>query len=346
MTKKIFVGGVPIGGGAPVSIQSMTNTPTDDVEATVAQIRRLAAAGCQIVRVAVPNMAAAKAVGAIKEQIDLPLVVDIHFNYKLALECIEAGADKVRINPGNIGEPERVRAVANACARKNIPIRIGVNGGSLEKPLLAKYGGVTPQAMVDSAFGHIALLNRYDFDDICVSLKSSHVPVTMQAYQLMSQQSDYPLHLGVTEAGTTRMGTLKSAVGIGGLLGLGIVDTLRVTLTADPVEEIYAAKDILKAVGLRKDGPDLIACPTCGRTKIDLIPLAKAVEERLKDVKKPITVAVMGCVVNGPGEASAADVGIAGGNGFGMLFRHGQVLKKVPQEDLLDELMALIDEIP
>ena len=346
MTKKIFVGGVPIGGGAPVSIQYMTNTPTDDVEATVAQIRRLAAAGCQIVRVAVPNMAAAKAVGAIKEQIDLPLVVDIHFNYKLALECIEAGADKVRINPGNIGEPERVRAVANACARKNIPIRIGVNGGSLEKPLLAKYGGVTPQAMVDSAFGHIALLNRYDFDDICVSLKSSHVPVTMQAYQLMSQQSDYPLHLGVTEAGTTRMGTLKSAVGIGGLLGLGIGDTLRVTLTADPVEEIYAAKDILKAVGLRKDGPDLIACPTCGRTKIDLIPLAKAVEERLKDVKKPITVAVMGCVVNGPGEASAADVGIAGGNGFGMLFRHGQVLKKVPQEDLLDELMALIDEIP
>ena len=346
MTKKSFVGGVPIGGGAPVSIQSMTNTPTDDVEATVAQIRRLAAAGCQIVRVAVPNMAAAKAVGAIKEQIDLPLVVDIHFNYKLALECIEAGADKVRINPGNIGEPERVRAVANACARKNIPIRIGVNGGSLEKPLLAKYGGVTPQAMVDSAFGHIALLNRYDFDDICVSLKSSHVPVTMQAYQLMSQQSDYPLHLGVTEAGTTRMGTLKSAVGIGGLLGLGIGDTLRVTLTADPVEEIYAAKDILKAVGLRKDGPDLIACPTCGRTKIDLIPLAKAVEERLKDVKKPITVAVMGCVVNGPGEASAADVGIAGGNGFGMLFRHGQVLKKVPQEDLLDELMALIDEIP
>ena len=346
MTKKIFVGGIPIGGGAPVSIQSMTNTPTDDVEATVAQIRRLAAAGCQIVRVAVPNMAAAKAVGAIKEQIDLPLVVDIHFNYKLALECIEAGADKVRINPGNIGEPERVRAVANACARKNIPIRIGVNGGSLERPLLAKYGGVTPQAMVDSAFGHIALLNRYDFDDICVSLKSSHVPVTMQAYQLMSQQSDYPLHLGVTEAGTTRMGTLKSAVGIGGLLGLGIGDTLRVTLTADPVEEIYAAKDILKAVGLRKDGPDLIACPTCGRTKIDLIPLAKAVEERLKDVKKPITVAVMGCVVNGPGEASAADVGIAGGNGFGMLFRHGQVLKKVPQEDLLDELMALIDEIP
>ena len=346
MTKKIFVGGLPIGGGAPVSIQSMTNTPTDDVEATVQQIRRLAAAGCEIVRVAVPNMAAAKAVGKIKEQIELPLVVDIHFNYKLALECIEAGADKVRINPGNIGEPERVKAVAHACARKNIPIRIGVNGGSLEKHLLEKYGGPTPQAMVDSAFGHIALLNRYDFDDICVSLKTSHVATTMQAYQLMSQQSNYPLHLGVTEAGTTRMGTIKSAAGIGGLLGLGIGDTLRVTLTADPVEEIVAAKDILKAVGLRKDGPDLIACPTCGRTKIDLIPLAKAVEERLQEIQKPITVAVMGCVVNGPGEASAADVGIAGGNGFGILFRHGEVVKKVPQEALLDELMALIHEIP
>ena len=250
MTKQILVGGVPIGGGAPVPIQSMTNTPTQDVEATVQQIRRLSAAGCQIVRVAVPNMAAAKAVGAIKEQIDLPLVVDIHFNYKLALECIEAGADKVRINPGNIGDAERVKAVAHACARKNIPIRIGVNGGSLEKPLLEKYGGVTPQALVDSAFGHIALLNRYDFDDICVSLKSSSVPITMQAYQLMSQQSDYPLHLGVTEAGTTRMGTLKSAAGIGGLLALGIGDTIRVTLTADPVAEIAAAKDILAAAGL------------------------------------------------------------------------------------------------
>ena len=271
-----------MGGGAPVSIQSMTNTPTHDVEATVAQIRRLAAAGCQIVRVAVPNLAAAKAVGKIKEAIDLPLVVDIHFDYRLALECVEAGADKVRINPGNIGGADRVKAVARACARRNIPIRIGVNGGSLEKPILAKYGGVTPQAMVDSAFGHIALLNRYDFDDICVSLKSSSVPITMGAYELMHQQADYPLHLGVTEAGTTRMGTLKSAAGIGGLLALGIGDTFRVTLTADPVEEVYAARDILKAIGLRREGPDLIACPTCGRTKIDLIPLAQAVEERLK----------------------------------------------------------------
>lgn len=345
MTKQITVGGVPIGGGSPVSIQSMTNTPTDDVEATVRQIRQLSAAGCEIVRVAIPNMAAAKAVGKIKEQINLPLVVDIHFDYRLALECIQAGCDKVRINPGNIGDADRVKAVAHAAARRGVPIRIGVNGGSLEKPLLAQYGGVTPQALVDSAFGHIALLNRYDFDDICVSLKSSSVPITMEAYQLMSQQSDYPLHLGVTEAGTVKMGTLKSAAGIGGLLALGIGDTLRVTLTADPVEEIYAAKDILKAVGLRKDGPDLIACPTCGRTKIDLIPLAKAVEERLQTVTKPITVAVMGCVVNGPGEASAADVGIAGGNGFGLLFRHGEVVKRVPQEALLDELMALIEEI-
>ena len=345
MGKQIQVGGLPVGGGAPVSIQSMTNTPTHDVEATVAQIRRLAAAGCQIVRVAVPNLAAAKAVGKIKEAIDLPLVVDIHFDYRLALECVEAGTDKVRINPGNIGGADRVKAVARACARRNIPIRIGVNGGSLEKPILAKYGGVTPQAMVDSAFGHIALLNRYDFDDICVSLKSSSVPITMGAYELMHQQADYPLHLGVTEAGTTRMGTLKSAAGIGGLLALGIGDTFRVTLTADPVEEVYAARDILKAAGVRKEGPELVSCPTCGRTRIDLIGLATQVEERLKAVDKPITVAVMGCVVNGPGEASAADVGIAGGNGEGLLFRKGEIVKKVPQEALVDELFALIEEL-
>jgi len=334
-----------MGGGAAISIQSMTNTPTHDVDATVRQIEQLTAAGCDIVRVAVPDLAAAKAVGKIRERISIPLVVDIHFDYRLALECVAAGCDKVRINPGNIGDPERVKAVAHACGQKNIPIRIGVNGGSLEKSILAKYGGVTPQALVDSAFGHIALLNRYDFDEICVSLKSSSVPIAVQAYQLMSQQSDYPLHLGVTEAGTVRMGTLKSAAGIGGLLALGIGDTLRVTLTADPVEEIYAARDILKAVGLRKEGPDLIACPTCGRTKIDLIPLAQQVEERLKTVTKPITVAVMGCPVNGPGEAAAADVGIAGGNGFGLLFRQGKVIKKVPQEALLDELMLLIQEI-
>ena len=345
MTRQIFVGGVPMGGGAPVTIQSMTNTRTDDVAATVAQIRRLAAAGCQIVRVAVPDLAAAKAVGAIKEQIDIPLVVDIHFDYKLALECVAAGCDKVRINPGNIGGEDRVRQVADACRRKGIPIRIGVNGGSLEKPILAKYGGVTPEALVESAFGHIRLLEKFDFTDICVSLKSSSVPVTMAAYRLMSEKSDYPLHLGVTETGTPRMGILKSAVGIGGLLALGIGDTMRVSLSADPVEEVYAARDILKAAGVRKDGPELVACPTCGRTRIDLIGLANEVEERLKSVDKPITVAVMGCVVNGPGEASAADVGIAGGVGEGLLFRKGEIVKKVPQEALVDELFALIEEL-
>ncbi len=345
MTKQIMVGNVAVGGGAPVSIQSMCNTRTDDVNATVEQIRRLSAAGCQIIRVAVPDMAAARAVGAIKERIDIPLVVDIHFDYKLALEAIAAGADKVRINPGNIGGEDRVKAVAQACRQRGIPIRIGVNGGSLEKGLLAKYGGVCPEAMVESAFGHIRLLNQFDFDDICVSLKSSSVPMTMQAYQLMRQRSDYPLHIGVTEAGTVRMGTLKSAVGIGGLLALGVGDTMRVSLSADPIEEVYAARDILKAAGVRRDGPELVSCPTCGRTRIDLIGLAGEVEQRLKQVDKPITVAVMGCVVNGPGEASAADCGIAGGMGEGLLFKKGQIIKKVPQDQLVDELFALIETL-
>ena len=345
MTKQIMVGGVPIGGGAPVTIQSMTNTRTDDVEATLHQIRTLAAAGCEIIRVAVPDMAAAKAVGKIKEDSPIPVVVDIHFDYKLALEAIAAGADKVRINPGNIGGADHVKAVAQACARRGVPIRIGVNGGSLEKPLLAKYGGVCPEAMVESAFGHIQLLNQFDFDDICVSLKSSSVPMTMKAYRLISQASDYPLHIGVTEAGTVRMGTLKSAVGIGGLLALGIGDTMRVSLSADPVEEVYAAKEILKAAGVRKEGAELVSCPTCGRTRIDLIALANEVEERLKAVDKPITVAVMGCVVNGPGEASAADCGIAGGVGEGLLFKKGQIIKKVPQEQLVEELFALIETL-
>lgn len=345
MTKQIMVGSVPVGGGAPVSIQSMCNTRTDDVNATVEQIRRLTAAGCQIIRVAVPDMDAARAVGEIKERIDIPLVVDIHFDYKLALEAIAAGADKVRINPGNIGGEDRVKAVADACRQRGIPIRIGVNGGSLEKGLLAKYGGVCPEAMVESAFGHIQLLNKFDFDDICVSLKSSSVPMTMQAYQLMRRRSDYPLHIGVTEAGTVRMGTLKSAVGIGGLLTLGVGDTMRVSLSADPIEEVYAARDIIKAAGVRKDGPELVSCPTCGRTRIDLIGLAAQVEQRLKGVDKPITVAVMGCVVNGPGEASAADCGIAGGQGEGLLFRKGEIIKKVPQEQLVDELFALIDTL-
>ena len=345
MTKQILVGGVPVGGGAPVTIQSMTNTRTDDVEATLHQIRTLAAAGCEIIRVAVPDLAAARAVAKIKEGSPIPVVVDIHFDYKLALEAIAAGADKVRINPGNIGGEDHVKAVARACAQKNIPIRVGVNGGSLEKDLLAKYGGVCPEAMVESAFGHIRLLNKFDFDDICVSLKSSSVPMTMRAYQLMSQESNYPLHIGVTEAGTVRMGTLKSAVGIGGLLALGIGDTMRVSLSADPLEEVYAAKEILKAAGVRKEGAELVSCPTCGRTRIDLIALANEVEERLKTVDKPITVAVMGCVVNGPGEASAADCGIAGGVGEGLLFKKGQIVKKVPQEQLVDELFALIETL-
>ena len=345
MTRKIRVGGGPLGGGAPVTIQSMCNTRTDDVAATVAQIRRLEAAGCEIVRVAVPDMAAARAVGKIRESISIPLVVDIHFDYKLALECVAAGCDKVRINPGNIGGEDRVKAVAHACREKGIPIRIGVNGGSLEKRLLAKYGGVTPQALVESAFDHIALLHKFDFEDICVSLKSSSVATTMAAYRLMSEQSDYPLHLGVTETGTPRMGVLKSAVGIGGLLAMGIGDTMRVSLSADPVEEVYAARDILKAAGVRREGAELISCPTCGRTRIDLISLAQEVERRLQGVDKPITVAVMGCVVNGPGEASAADVGIAGGDGEGLLFRRGEIVKKVSQDQLVDELFALIDQL-
>ena len=289
MKKQIVVGGVPIGGGAPVTIQSMTNTPTRNVEATVEQIRRLAAAGCEIIRVAVPDMEAAQAVGEIKKQISIPLVVDIHFDYRLALEAVKQGCDAVRINPGNIGSPDRVAAVAAACKERGVPIRIGVNGGSLEKPLLAKFGGATPEALVESAFGHIKLLEDCDFTDICISLKSSSVPVTMGAYKLMDEKSAYPLHIGVTETGTPKMGILKSAVGIGGLLALGIGDTIRVSLSADPVEEVYAARDILKAAGVRKEGPELISCPTCGRTQIDLIGLAYEVEERLKAVDKPIT---------------------------------------------------------
>ena len=342
MTKQINVGGVPVGGGAPVTIQSMTNTPTQDVGTTLEQINRLAAAGCEIVRVAVPDMEAARAVGKIKEHSPIPVVVDIHFDYRLALEAVAAGADKVRINPGNIGGEDRVKAVADACRHRGIPIRIGVNGGSLEKSVLAKYGRICPEAMVESAFEHIRLLEKFDFGDICVSMKSSSVPVTMRAYQLMRQRSDYPLHIGVTEAGTVKMGTLKSAVGIGGLLALGIGDTMRVSLSADPVEEIYAARDILKAAGVRREGPELVSCPTCGRTRIDLIALANEVEERLKAVKKPITVAVMGCAVNGPGEASAADCGIAGGIDEGLLFQKGKIIKKVPQDRLVEELFALI----
>ena len=339
------IGGVVIGGGAPVAIQSMCSTATEDVAATVAQILRLEQAGCQIIRVAVPTMEAAAAIGAIKKAIHIPLVADIHFDYRLALRCAAEGVDKIRINPGNIGSHERVRAVAETCREHHIPIRIGVNGGSLEKPLLAKYGGVTAQALVDSAMGHVRLLNDCGFDDICLSVKCSHVPTNMAAYSLLSRETDYPLHLGVTEAGTPEMGVLKSAIGIGGLLCQGVGDTIRVSLTADPVEEVIAAKKILQAAGIRKSGPDLISCPTCGRTKYDMIPIAREVERRLQGCTKPITVAVMGCAVNGPGEARSADVGIAGGDGEGLLFRKGEILCKVPQDKLVDALMAEIERL-
>ena len=345
MTKQLFVGKVAVGGGAPVSIQSMCNTKTDDVAATVAQIRRLEAAGCEIIRVAIPDQAAAEAVDRIKDQINIPLIADIHFNYKFALECAERGIDAIRINPGNIGGEDKVKAVADICRQKNIPIRIGVNGGSLEKELRAKYGGVTAEALVESAFSHIALLEKYGFYDICVSMKSSSVPLMMQAYRLMHEKSDYPLHIGVTETGTEYMGTIKSAMGIGGLLCMGIGDTLRVSLTADPVREIVAGKAILKAAGLRKEGVDLVSCPTCGRTKIDLIGLANRVEEELRDCKKELTVAVMGCVVNGPGEAREADIGIAGGDGCGVIFIKGEPVEKLPYEELLPALLRYIEKL-
>lgn len=334
-----------MGGGAAVSIQSMCNTPTEDVNATVRQIQRLEQAGCEIVRVAVPTEEAARAIPAIKAAIHIPLVADIHFDYRLALLCVDGGVDKIRINPGNIGSKDRVRAVADACRERNIPIRVGVNGGSLEKDLVQKYGGVTAEALAESALGHVHLLEECGFGDICISVKCSRVPVNMAAYELLHEKVDYPLHLGVTEAGTPEMGVLKSAIGIGGLLCRGIGDTLRVSLTADPVEEVVAAKRILQACGLRQTGPDLIACPTCGRTKYDMLPIAREVERRLKNCDKPITVAVMGCVVNGPGEASAADVGIAGGKGEGLLFAKGTVLRKVPEDQLVDALFEEIDKL-
>ena len=345
MSKQIHVGKVTVGGGAPIAIQSMCNTKTEDIGATVAQILALERSGCEIIRVAVPTMEAAQAIGKIKAAIHIPLVADIHFDYKLALECAAQGVDKIRINPGNIGSRERVRAVADACREREIPIRIGVNGGSLEKELLEKYNGVTAEALVESAMGHVRLLNDCSFDDICISVKCSRVPTNMAAYRMLHEQTDYPLHLGVTEAGTPGMGVLKSAIGIGGLLCQGIGDTVRVSLTADPVEEVYAAKRILSASGIRQMGPNLIACPTCGRTKYDMIPIAEEVERRLRSCSKNITVAVMGCAVNGPGEAGHADVGIAGGEKEGLLFRKGEILYKVPQERLVDALMEEIEKL-
>ena len=345
MTKQIRVGNVAVGGGAPVSIQSMLNTRTTDVGGSLAQIRALAAAGCQIVRLAVPDPESARAFRAIAAASPLPLVADIHFDYRLAIAAAEGGAAKIRINPGNIGGAERVRAVVDVCRERGIPIRIGVNGGSLDKRLLERYGHPTAQALVESAFSHIHLLEDCGFSDICVSMKSSSVPVMMEAYRLFHDSSRYPLHLGVTETGTAYMGTIKSAMGIGGLLCMGIGDTIRVSLTDDPVEEVRAARAILRAAGLRREGVNIVACPTCGRTRIDLISLARQVEEALRDCEKPITVALMGCVVNGPGEAREADVGIAGGEDCGFLFVKGEKKQKLPYHELLPALLAYIETL-
>lgn len=341
----VNIGGVKIGGDNPVAIQSMCNTDTRDVKATVNQIHELENAGCEIIRVAVPDMVAAKAVADIKKQIHIPLVVDIHFDYRLALECMKNGADKVRINPGNIGDRDRVKQVVEMAKEREIPIRIGVNGGSLERELLQKYGGVTANALVESAMGHVAILDELNFNNVVVSIKISDVPKMLCAYRKFNEISDIPLHIGVTESGTLKGGTVKSAVGIGALLAEGIGDTMRVSLTANPVEEIYAAYDIQKVLGMRKTGAEIVSCPTCGRTQLDLISIANEVEKRAANIDKPIKIAVMGCAVNGPGEAREADIGIAGGKGEGLIFKKGEIIKKVPQDSLVDELMKEIETL-
>lgn len=345
ITRSVKVGNILIGGGNNVVIQSMCNTDTRNVKETVAQIKRLEEAGCEMVRVAVPDMEAAKAIDEIKKEISIPLVADIHFDYRLALEAMEQGIDKVRINPGNIGSEEKIRAVVEKAKEKHIPIRIGVNSGSLEKDLLEKYGHVTPEALVESALKHVKILERYDFHDIVISIKASSVPFSIAAYSLLSQKVDYPLHVGITEAGTVWGGTVKSAVGIGSILAMGIGDTIRVSLTGDPVEEIKAAKEILKSLELRKFGVEFVSCPTCGRTQIDLVSIASQVEEKCRKINKNIKVAVMGCVVNGPGEAREADIGIAGGKGEGLIFKKGEIIKKVPENELIDALMAEIEKL-
>ncbi len=345
LSKKIKLGNTFMGGDSPVLVQSMLNIPASDIENNVKQAVALEKAGCQVIRFAVPNEEALALIEPIKNATTVPLVADIHFDYKLALGAAERGIDKIRINPGNIGSEDRVKAVADICKQKGLPIRIGVNSGSLEKEILARYGSPTPEAMVESALYHASLLQKFNFDDIVISIKSSNVNTMIQAYELAAEKCDYPLHLGVTEAGTKRMGIIKSAVGIGSLLTRGIGDTIRVSLTDEPVEEVYAAFDILKAIGLKTDCPYLISCPTCGRTKIDLVGLAKQVEDRLRDCKKPIKVAVMGCIVNGPGEAKEADIGIAGGDGCGLIFKKGEILRKVDEKDLLEELMKEVDKL-
>ena len=340
--KQVKIADIVLGGGAPVRVQSMLNTPAEDIEASVAQAKELEKAGCEIIRATVPNMEAVKVIAALKDNVKVPIVADIHFDYRMALEALSAGVDKIRINPGNIGSDERVKAVADECKRKGVPIRIGVNSGSVEKEILAKYGAPVPEALVESALYHVSLLEKFDFDDIVISIKSSDVSTTCKAYRLLAERVGYPLHIGVTEAGTERMGLIKSSMGIGSLLLDGIGDTIRVSLTAPPVKEVYAGYDILKAAGVRKTGVNLVSCPTCGRTKIDLISLANRVETALRGCNKDITVAVMGCIVNGPGEAKEADIGITGGNGEGLIFRKGTILRKVSEEQLFD---ALLEEI-
>lgn len=345
ITRTVKAGNVEIGSGSKITVQSMLNVLAHDIEGNVAQAVELEKAGCEIVRLTVPDIEAVKTLYAVKNAVKIPVVADIHFDYKCALESVVAGVDKIRINPGNIGSDDRIKAVADACRQKNIPIRIGVNSGSLEKDLLKKYGHVTPEALCESALRHASLLEKFDFNDIVISIKSSDVPTMVAAYRLVAEQCDYPLHLGVTEAGTRHMGMLKSAAGIGALLLDGIGDTIRVSLTADPVSEVAAGFDILKAVGIKKDCPQIVSCPTCGRTKIDLISLAEKVERELANVHKPIKVAVMGCAVNGPGEAKEADIGVAGGDGYGLIFKHGEILKKVPENKIVEELLKEIDNL-
>ena len=344
-SKQISVGKLKMGGDAPISIQSMLNTPAEDFEKSVEQAKRLEAAGCEIIRAAIPNMESVKLIVHLKNAVSVPIVADIHFDYRLALEAVAAGVDKVRINPGNIGDEDRVRQVVQSCKQHNVPIRVGVNSGSLEKHILAKYGHPTAQAMVDSALYHTSLIEKFDYDQIAISIKSSNVQTMIEAYRLAAQQCDYPLHLGVTEAGTARMGLIKSAVGIGSLLCDGIGDTIRVSLTDDPVNEVYAARDILKSIGLRKEGITFVSCPTCGRTKIDLIGLAQQVEEQLKDCKANLTVAVMGCAVNGPGEAREADIGISGGDGCAILFQKGEIIRKIPEDQVVEELVREVEKL-
>ena len=344
-TKKIAVGNTFIGGDARITVQSMLNVPSTDISGSVKQAVELEKAGCDIIRIAVPDLDAVQLIPAIKKEVSVPIVADIHFDYRIALESAAAGVDKIRINPGNIGDESRVKQVADECRKRNIPIRIGVNSGSLEKHILAKYGKPTPQALCDSAMYHAGLLEKFDFDNIVLSMKSSNVEFMVKAYELAAEQCRYPLHLGVTEAGTERMGIIKSSIGIGSLLLRGIGDTIRVSLTDEPVKEVYAARDILKALGLNTDGIKFVSCPTCGRTRINLIEIAKQAEERLKDCKKDITVAIMGCAVNGPGEAREADIGIAGGTKEGLIFKKGEIIRKVPEEKLLDELVKEIEKM-